>query len=431
MALFAGAGGLSAGFAAAGCKPSVAADVDADAAQTYGANHGVTCHVLDLARLDADGRKALRLDDPAFAVIGGPPCQGFSTAGGRNAADPRNKLVFSYLDIVKLVQPRWFLFENVEGILTSNNGASVQALLKRFIDLGYWVRLDKLNFAAYGLPQARKRVVLIGNRVGVNIPLPLPTHSFNSGKHKSVSMLPFSPTLNEALAGLGSALRGKTHEVVRYASSEPLNAYDQAMRQGNVSGEVSLHFWMASEKDLGRLRHLKPGQTMKDLPQELWHDSYRRRAFRRVLDGTPTEKRGGAPSGLKRLVGDLNSLTITGSAHREFIHPDEDRPLTIREAARLQSFPDKYVFFGKPERAAVQIGNAFPPMVARTLAEHLMYLDGSFGSDRMPARAFGPPRLLGFTLTEAAAMSPALAEADWRLRSLCRSAEEQLSLLVS
>jgi len=156
---------------------------------------------------------------------------------------------------------------------------------------------------------------------------------------------------------------------------------------------------------------LKPGQTMKDLPFELWHDSYKRRANRRVSDGMPTEKRGGPPSGIKRLHGDLQSLTITGAAAREFIHPSEHRPLTIRECARIQTFPDKYEWVGNSASVIQQIGNAVPPLAAEQLARHLQCIDGSFGADTQALGA-EEPRLLGFVLTESLGMSPALKSTE-------------------
>jgi DNA (cytosine-5)-methyltransferase 1 len=167
-----------------------------------------------------------------------------------------------------------------------------------------------------------------------------------------------------------------------------------------------------------QLELLKPGQTMKDLPPELWHESFRRRANRRVSDGTPTEKRGGAPSGLKRLRGSLQALTITGAASREFIHPRENRPLTIRECARIQSFPDRYQWVGNSASVIQQIGNAVPPLAASTLAQHLLRVEGSFGSDLAPLGATGKPGLLGFVLTEASGMSPALKTTEALLSGL-------------
>jgi DNA (cytosine-5)-methyltransferase 1 len=158
-------------------------------------------------------------------------------------------------------------------------------------------------------------------------------------------------------------------------------------------------------------------QLMDFVPWSTFSRLVKRRAFRRVMDGTPTEKRGGAPSGVKRLVGELNSLTITSAATREFVHPLENRPLTLRETARIQSFPDRYRFCGGAASVARQIGNAFPPMVARIMAEHIAKIDGSFGADQSNNR---PPRgaLIGYRLTESFGMSPALATTHALLGSL-------------
>ena len=157
---------------------------------------------------------------------------------------------------------------------------------------------------------------------------------------------------------------------------------------------------------------------MKDLPVEYHHDSFKRRAFRRVMDGTPSEKRGGAPSGIKRLHGDLQSLTITGAAPREFIHPREHRPLTIRECARIQTFPDHYRFHGNAASITQQIGNAVPPLAASVIARHLQAIDGVFGSGIQPPSSRLEPRLLGFVLTEATGMSEALQKTERMLNSL-------------
>jgi DNA (cytosine-5)-methyltransferase 1 len=152
ISLFSGAGGLSLGFGMAGRSPALGIDINRDACNTYEKNLGVRCHNLDLSTCEQ--YELLNLLAPykdAFAVIGGPPCQGFSTAGSRNGQDPRNQLIFNYFAIVEQVRPKWFLFENVEGLLTSNNGKSVFELVCQFISLGYSLRLEKVNFAAYGL----------------------------------------------------------------------------------------------------------------------------------------------------------------------------------------------------------------------------------------------------------------------------------------
>ncbi|WP_213772062.1 DNA cytosine methyltransferase [Bradyrhizobium sp. dw_78] len=415
ISLFSGAGGMSLGFAGAGLKPVIAADVDRDACATYQANLGDGSHCIDLADLDPRFEKELDGKTGAFALIGGPPCQGFSSAGAKSGLDQRNRLIFNYFSIVERVRPRWFLFENVEGLLTSNEGHSVVALVRKFISIGYRVRLEKVNFASYGLPQARKRILIIGNSLGLDFEFPRSTHSYNAGKHQALSHLPFAPPLMDALAGLGSAAQ-KNGEIVPYVGP-PQTRYDAAMRSGNSSGGVDQHAIEGlSSVSQEIAKHLAEGQTMKDLPEAMWHESYRRRANRRVMDGTPTERRGGAPSGLKRLVAALNSLTITSAATREFLHPLEDRPLTLREAARLQSFPDKFKFHGTTRSIAQQIGNAFPPLAAEVLANHLASLDGAAGADLVRSPAAGG--LVDFHLTNASGKSPALSKTERMLATL-------------
>jgi DNA (cytosine-5)-methyltransferase 1 len=417
ISLFSGAGGLSLGFKQAGIQPIFAVDVDLDACASYSNNLGVEALNDDLSTPNEKLIKTIAEYRQPFALIGGPPCQGFSSAGRKDGTDPRNGLIFRYLSIVQMLSPRWFLFENVEGLLTSKDGTSIRDLVREFIDLGYRVRLEKVNFASYGLPQARKRVLLIGNRLGLDFRFPLPTHSFNAGKHKRAYPLPLAPSLCEALTGLGQPVAA-WEKTAPYETSDPSSPYDRLMREGNVRDSVSAHV-VSTPVDIAELLCLlKPGQTMKDLPTASWHKSFERRAFRRVKDGTPTEKRGGAPSGIKRLVGELNSLTITSAATREFIHPSEHRTLTPRECARLQSFPDVFAFSGTPSSVIQQIGNAFPPLAARIFAEHLITLDGLFGSDYRVPVSPNASGLLAYKLTDAQGMSPALAKTELMLREL-------------
>lgn len=416
ISLFSGAGGFSFGFANAGLKPICGAEIDRDACATYEENINSTCHNIDLSAVKPSFfRDILGLKEP-FAVIGGPPCQGFSTAGSRDPNDSRNQLIFNYLRIVAEVRPRWFVFENVEGLLTSGHGTAVFNLVQEFLRLGYSVRVHKTNLAAYGVPQTRKRVFIIGNRLGIDFTLPTELYSYDSGKSKKQNLNPFAPTLDQALEGLGVASLSRAMPI-HYPATEATNSYDQLMRLNNTGG-ITEHFHSTNPEDAARFALLKPGQTMRDLPEKYWHKSFKRRAFRRVIDGIPTENRGGAPSGIKRLYGNLQSLTITGASTREFIHPHENRPLTIRECARIQSFPDDYKFHGHAASITQQIGNAVPPLAALEIAKHLQKLDGAFGSAiQLPSRNF-KPRLFGYFLTEATGMSEALQKTEILLGSL-------------
>lgn len=369
--LFCGAGGLSLGLQQAGWRAVRAIDHDAAAVETYRRNLGD--HVV---RAEIDAATDLPLAD---LFSGGPPCQGFSSAGQRRTGDHRNTLVSVFAQLVVRHRPRAFLFENVEGFLTGEDGQRVLDLLLPTIAAGYRVHLRKVNVANFGVPQHRKRVIAIGG-LGWTPSMPEPTHSaFGApGAVLAARHLPRTPTLAKALEGLG-----------------PPTMEPPGLPQG--------HFHAAlPEDDHRRVHALQPGQTMRDLPEELWHDSYRRRAFRRVMDGTPTERRGGAPAGLRRLRPDEPGKAITSGARTEFVHPEEDRYLTLRECARIQSFPDDFEFAGGVADQAVLIGNAVPPAFARTFGVHLA------AELAVAVPESEPGALLSFVPTLSAGMSPAL-----------------------
>jgi DNA (cytosine-5)-methyltransferase 1 len=369
--LFAGAGGLTLGLANAGLRVIRAVDHFKAAADTYAKNVG--SHIVQ-GEVGPDS-----IFPSADVIAGGPPCQGFSTAGRRITNDARNTLVGVFARIVARARPKFVVFENVEGFFTVGEGRFVTDLLDPLIEAGYQVHLRKINAANYGVPQHRKRVIGIG-ALGFDPDYPEPTHSATGapGAHLAARHLPFTPSLIEALIGLPSpALR---------PPGEPL---DHCARQ-------------ISDDDSRRIEGLKPGQTMRDLPESLWHPTYRRRANRRVMDGTPSEKRGGAPAGIRRLLSLDPSKAITSAASAEFVQPTEDRFLTLRECARLQTFPDWFEFLGSRSDRALLIGNAVPPRLAEVIGTHLAQ-SASFES--VPGRG----RLLSFVPTLSEGMSPALA----------------------
>ncbi len=366
--LFCGAGGLSHGLRSAGIDVTYAIDAWAPAVETYANNLGA--HVTTAS---VDWSDAL---PPCDLIVGGPPCQGFSSAGRRAPGDARNTLVAVFAHLVATHRPRAFLFENVEGFLTGDGGRWVVDLVKPLVAAGYCVSLRKVNAANYGVPQNRKRVIVVGG-LGWNPGLPSPTHRAVGipGAENVAEGSPLAPTVMDALAGLPDV--------------------DAAAPSDHVARRPS-------EADLARIAALAPGQTMKDLPEALWHDTYRRRANRRVKDGTPTERRGGAPAGLRRLEPDQPSKAITSGAISEFVHPTEDRTLTLRECARIQTFEDDFEFAGTKAQRALQIGNAVPPRFAAALAHHLA---AALRARKKPAIA----GLHEFTPTFSTGMSPALA----------------------
>ena len=372
--LFCGAGGLSIGLQAAGCRIVYAADCDSAAVQTHRSNFR---HPATLENLH--WHSTLPSVD---IIVGGPPCQGFSSAGKRNLGDARNSLVAVFAHLVARHRPQAFLFENVEGFLTGDEGKWVIDLLDPLIAAGYCIQMRKVNAANYGVPQHRKRVVALGG-LGWDPGFPSVTHCA-TGAPGALAVgrgLPECPSIQKALQGLPPA-------VPRRRGQRPLVAdHDFRVPRGAEATRISA---------------LRPGQTMKDLPECLWHDTYRRRAHRRVMDGTPSERRGGAPAGLRRLVPSQPSKAITSGANSEFIHPTEDRPLTLRECVRLQTFPDDFHFAGTLADRAMLVANAVPPLLAEQLVRHLLV------EMHRPEPRVAAPGLMSFLVTNAPAMSPAL-----------------------
>lgn len=401
ISLFSGCGGCSLGLIQAGFSLSLAADVDADACQTYRDNvKSAPLWQTDLGNVRPNDilRRAGAGVGEISLMAGGPPCQGFSSAGAKDWTDPRNALLKKYVDLVVSLRPIWFLMENVEGLLTSNDGFFLTEAIAEFLRAGYWVRAKKVYLEKYGLPQRRKRVIVVGNLERCVFDFPQETH----GEAETATLFdPPTPLLSLFDALDDMAAPADSGEVA--FTSPPRNEFQRALRRQD-NGPVTLHtIKKVNDTAARRIRHLRQGRTMKDLPEDLQHPSFTRRAFRRVMDGTPTEKRGGAPSGLKRLIGAEPSLTITSAAPSEFVHPTQDRLLTLRECARLQSFPDAFTFTGSWSSVATQIGNAIPPAFMKLLAGHIA------GLATWKAKVPSGGRWLGIEATRSAGVSPALA----------------------
>lgn len=370
--LFCGAGGLSSGFQQAGFRVVRAVDSWSPAVETYRHNLGEHVEQAEITE---------QIDFPGSTVIaGGPPCQGFSSAGRRRHDDERNSLVTVFGRLVARYRPKAFVFENVEGFLTGADGRFVIELLEPILEAGYHVHLRKINAANYGVPQHRKRVLAVGG-LGWSPRFPEATHTAHGapGSNLGGTGLPLTPSLGETLAGLPSPLAEALAKMTEH--------------EGRLLEGI----------DLARAEILKPGQRMRDLPENLQHKSYKRRAFRRVMDGTPTERRGGAPAGLRRLAPDEPSKAITGGALRDFLHPVEHRTLTLRECARLQTFPDAWLFSGSKAERIQLIGNAVPPMLAYRVAVCLL---DDLRQQPVAESSFG--KLLTFIPTLSEGMSPAL-----------------------
>jgi DNA (cytosine-5)-methyltransferase 1 len=370
--LFCGAGGLSLGLLESGLTPIHAVDLFRAAVETYEANIGdhVVCDEIDENSSFPDSN----------VIAGGPPCQGFSSAGKRRTGDPRNSLVGVFANLIASHRPDAFVFENVEGFLTMENGSRVIELLDPLIEAGYHIHLRKVNAANFGVPQHRKRVVAIGG-LGWEPNFP-PSTRFAYGAPGASLVghnLPPTPSVMDWLADLPAASESRESAIVSDHYCKPLSGLD-----------------------LERASLLKPGQRMRDLPESLQHASFAKRANRRVKDGTPTERRGGAPSGVRRLLPHEPSKAITSAARTEFIHPVEDRTLTLRECAKLQTFPDDFEFHGTLCERSTLIGNAVPMLLAQSIGASLM----DDLRDSKYEESTG--RLVSFVPTESSGMSPAL-----------------------
>ncbi|MCL2465011.1 MAG: DNA cytosine methyltransferase [Micrococcales bacterium] len=373
--LFCGAGGLAAGFGRCEIEVVLASDCWRPAADTYRANFpGHRFAEVDIRDLDAATIRAAHGGRSPDIVAGGPPCQGFSSAGARAVGDHRNTLVGCYARLAAELRPAVVVFENVEGFLTAEAGKYVQDLLDPLVEAGYTIRIAKLNVANYGVPQLRKRVIGIASLQRIPESL-VPTHSAHGapGVWRVGHGRPRTATLAEVLA-------------------LPLSGQDRL---------AEIRWPTGIEKR--RIEALRQGQTMRDLPDELRHVSYHARAHRRVCDGTPTDRRGGPPAGLRRLVADEPSKAITGAATREFVHPTQNRTLCLREAANIQTFPGDFQFLGTKADIATLIGNAIPPVFAAALAR------AALDTLAQSPDAGVSPGLVEFLATNATAMSPLLA----------------------
>jgi DNA (cytosine-5)-methyltransferase 1 len=266
ISLFTGAGGCSLGFNQAGYDIIYATDFDKAAIETYKTNFPQTqTECKDIESIDFDQLlKDISISKGEIDIlIGGPPCQGFSTAGQRFGDDPRNHLLKQYVRALEAIQPKWFLMENVEGLLTSNNGEYVTQTVNALINLGYNIRLEKIYSQEYGVPQRRKRVIIVGNRLGIEFTFPEPT-TVSHGRIYRKSEI----TIAHALAGLPTP--SMENKPLKY-KSEFSDSWANQLKSKNKT--VTEHFSQKLDNtQLERITKLEQGQTMKDLPEYLQHE---------------------------------------------------------------------------------------------------------------------------------------------------------------
>lgn len=342
--LFAGAGGLSIGLEKAGIHVVIANEIMPDFAATLARNHPETkvinedVHKIDFSEeLSKLGLKSVDV------LSGGPPCQGFSTIGSKNRKDPRNSLFYEYLRAVAETKPKYTIFENVSGFKRLYNGSAYKTLIEEMNELGYMTACQILNAADYGAPQIRYRTIVLGWRKELPpLTFPKPTYGTKSGN-------PYV-TLMDAIGDLPPLEAGES--VTKYANP-PTTAYQRRMR-GNQ--DVLLEHNAANYgAKMQEILHLIPaGGCIKDLPERLRPMSAYSNTYARLLPNIPSPT-------ITRNFGTPSSSRC--------VHPYQARALSTREGARLQGFPDDYIFIGGKQSKNLQIGNAVPPILGEAIAK--------------------------------------------------------------
>lgn len=320
VSLFSGAGGLDIGFHEAGYDIILASDIMQQAKETYNANFSETPYILqDICEVTSDYIKEIIGNKSVDVIIGGPPCQGFSNMGNKNSADPRNLLFENYVRIVNDLQPRCFLFENVKGLYTMFEGRFFKKVVKSFLNIGYNVFFSLIDSSNYGVPQKRERVIIVGTKINRQFLFPI-------GNNNSFGKLTAFENVGEAINDL--------------------------IERGE---EVPNHIALSHSNKVVRRYKLIPEGGKLPKPEELPED-IRRKGF-----GTT----------YVRLHRDKLSPTIVPGNNALPVHPILDRSLTPREAARIQTFPDSYIFKGDRRSQCILVGNAVPPLMAAKLAKAL------------------------------------------------------------
>lgn len=330
--LFCGAGGLSLGFEKAGFYVVKAVDIDQYAIETYNKNRSESvAEVKNVADIDQDYIKKLGDID---GIIGGPPCQGFSTAGQRIIDDERNKLYREYFRILEAVNPKFFVIENVTGLLTFKKGAVKNDIISRSKKLGYKMFYNILDTSKFGVPQVRLRVIFIG----IKEDLCKEDFIFPEGDKEPISIL-------DAIGDLPSLENGCDNTTYIHAPQTP---YQKMIRDGmnHLYNHVLSKHTDATKRIIEKIPE---GGSIMSIPE--------------------SEREGRNYHALLRKMDRNKPSLCIDTGHRTYFHYQEKRIPSTREVARLQSFPDSYVFYGPRNDQQKQVGNAVPPILANIIAE--------------------------------------------------------------
>ena len=392
LSLFAGAGGMDLGFKNAGFDVIWANDFDPDSVKTYKRNFGDHIVLGDIEKIRTNN-----MPDNPDVVIGGFPCQGFSIANlGRSVDDSRNKLYKQMLRVIRAKKPKYFVAENVEGILTLGKGAVIQKILKDFKSIGYKVDYKLLDAADYGVPQARKRVFIIGNRLGLDNPYPTQTHQTPSKKKdilfdarlenhlttkEAINFLSKVPITNKTLyvknrvinnhmadTNVHDEFWGRKYDVNQFDICDYLKKWRK--KAGISTKKVDEHFgyahtaghWFRKDNNSGSIPNPDDWRGLKKL---LGFDNKYDKQVTTIV-----KKKIRFEQSLRITNWDRPSDTVTATSPE--IHVNLKRRLSVRECAILQTFPDDFIFEGATFRSMhKQIGNAVPVLLAERIAKKI------------------------------------------------------------
>jgi DNA (cytosine-5)-methyltransferase 1 len=340
--IFAGAGGMSLGAQWAGIKMLAAIEADQHAAKTYKVNHRdivvINSKIEDIDSVDFQWTEELIL-------FGGPPCQGFSTSNQRTRT-PQNEcnwLYQEYVRVCQMLEPDWIVLENVKGILETEGGAFLRRIITAFKRLGYKTDTWVLNAADFGIPQVRTRLFVVGAK---KHPLPTAPTSPNSGR----------VTVREALADL-PVLHNGSNTCSRAYRCDPQSPFAEAMRNG-LKASCNHLVTRSADHIIERYEKIPSGGNWEDIPPRL------------MRTYTDIDR---CHTGIyRRLEWDKPSVVIGNFRKNMLIHPSQNRGLSVREAARLQSFPDSFRFTGSIGFQQQQVGNAVPPLLAAAVFRQLI-----------------------------------------------------------
>lgn len=357
--LFAGAGGLSLGFHAAGFRPVLASDFDSAAAATYKHNFpGTPFLVESIEALSVSTVVAKSGLGPGEldVMLGGPPCQAYSVYNHqRGFHDQRSGLFREYLRLVEGLRPKVIVIENVVGMTSLGGGRAVREIHAQLAGLGYEVEHRILKSEEYGVPQERRRIFFVASRIG---PPTWPDPSHGSREDLFNSELGSFTTVAEAISDLPVLGLGKGRDDLVPYGAEPSSDFQRDMRSGSA-GVYNHVAPSLGSINVQRMRHIPPGGSWRDIPFELLPEG-----MKRAKRSDHTKRYGRLhPNGLASTI-----LTKCDLHWGAYIHPEQDRTLTVREAARFQAFPDRFRFLGSRVEQYRQVGNAVPPLLAQALA---------------------------------------------------------------